>query len=284
MRATHEELGSAGTVGVPFRRGGFRVKQVLYRDTPTLPTHSHPLARVCLTMEGGFRESIGGTDCDCGPGTVLLRPPQAPHQDHFGGIPVRNVLVEIEPGRFEECCGAFGGRFVPTLLNGSLLEGLPEKIDHELRTQDASSPVCIEGLILQLMVSASRLLAALKAPRIPGVVTAAIESIERSFRRTVSLSILAEQLGVAPTRLAQQFQRHQGCSVGEFVRRRRVEFAAGLLRDRKLPISRIAVESGFCDQAHLTREFKAAWGTTPLKFRRGDSDASPGGVPLVPEY
>jgi AraC family transcriptional regulator len=62
-----------------------------------------------------------------------------------------------------------------------------------------------------------------------------------------------------------------------------VEFAAGLLRDRNFAISRIAVESGFCDQAHLTREFKAAFGMTPLEFRRQDSELPPGGVPFVPE-
>jgi AraC family transcriptional regulator len=283
MTLAHQELGSAGTVGLPLRRGGFRVIQVLYRDTPALPMHSHPLARVCLTMEGGFRESIGGTECDCGPGTVLLRPPQAPHRDHFGGAPVRNVLVEIEPGRFDDCRSAFDAPFVPTLLRGSLLDGIPERIDRELRTPDASSDVCIEGLILQLMVSASRLLTALKTPPVPGLVVDAIESIEKSFRRKVSLSGLAEQLGVLPTRLAQQFKRYKGCSVGEFVRRRRVEFAAALLREGQLAISRVAVEAGFCDQAHLTREFKTAFGMTPLKFRRRNAEDFPIRVPLVPE-
>jgi AraC-like DNA-binding protein len=32
------------------------------------------------------------------------------------------------------------------------------------------------------------------------------------------------------------------------------------------------VETGFCDQGHLTRAFKRSTGTTPARFRRRMSD------------
>ena len=40
-----------------------------------------------------------------------------------------------------------------------------------------------------------------------------------------------------------------------------------LLVEGQLPIKAVSQEAGFYDQAHLTRAFRAAFGTTPLQYR-----------------
>jgi AraC-like DNA-binding protein len=63
------------------------------------------------------------------------------------------------------------------------------------------------------------------------------------------------------------FRRHYGCSVGEYLRRRRVHRARQRLAETDLPLAEIATEAGFADQSHLTRMFKRFVGLTPGQYR-----------------
>jgi len=261
-----------GTVGDTICNAGFRLTQAVYRDVPVLPPHSHPLARICLTMEGSFRETIDGRVCECTAGTVLLRPPAAPHDDRIAG-PLRNVLIEIEPRRFEEIRGAFDRGFAPTLVQGAALADLPARIDHELRSLDTPASVSLEGLLLRLLADVSKIAASRRPVSGPDFVDEAAAMIDRSFPAPLRLATLARRVGVGSSRLAQEFRRHKGCSVKDYVRRRRVEFARKVIGETSVPICAVAIEAGFADQAHLTREFRRALGVTPAAFRRGERPA-----------
>jgi AraC family transcriptional regulator len=265
-----------GTVGDPICNAGFRVTQAVYRDVPALPPHSHPLARICLTMEGSFRETIDGQVCECSVGTVLLRPPGAPHDDRIAG-PLRNVLIEIEPRRFEEIRGVFDRGFKPTLVHGAALSDLPARIERELRSLDTPASVSLEGLLLRLLADVSKIAGARRVGPGPAFVEEAAAMIDRSFHAPLGLSTLARRVGVRPSRLAREFRRHRQCTVGDYLRRRRVEFARRALGETSLPICAVAVEAGFADQAHLTREFRKALGITPAAFRRAERPV-PGGA------
>ena len=64
------------------------------------------------------------------------------------------------------------------------------------------------------------------------------------------------------------FKRSTGLPPHQYVIRERTEKAKALLFKTDLPISVVARDCGFSDQAHLTRHFKRAVGTTPARFRR----------------
>ena len=57
-------------------------------------------------------------------------------------------------------------------------------------------------------------------------------------------------------------------TVAELARECRLAEAARMLRGTRRPIAEIAAACGFTDQAHLTRRFHAAYGSTPARFRR----------------
>ena len=73
--------------------------------------------------------------------------------------------------------------------------------------------------------------------------------------------------GVHPSHLAHTFRARLGTSVGEYVRRLRVEWAAERLGDSDAPISAIAIQAGFSDQSHLTREMVRRLGVSPARLR-----------------
>jgi AraC family transcriptional regulator len=57
-------------------------------------------------------------------------------------------------------------------------------------------------------------------------------------------------------------------SVGEYVRRERLDWAVAQLTTTDTPVATVAAEAGFADQSHFTRAFKRHTGLTPGRYRR----------------
>ena len=71
------------------------------------------------------------------------------------------------------------------------------------------------------------------------------------------------------------FRRQKGCTVGEYVRHLRVDFALRQLSETENSLSDIAAAGGFADHSHLTRTFKAHLGLTPSEYRKNLDKVSP---------
>jgi transcriptional regulator GlxA family with amidase domain len=54
----------------------------------------------------------------------------------------------------------------------------------------------------------------------------------------------------------------------QYIREVRVGVARHLLETSNQSLTNIAVQCGFYDQSHFTRQFKASTGITPLDYRR----------------
>ena len=87
------------------------------------------------------------------------------------------------------------------------------------------------------------------------------------FPETLQITQIAAAVGVHPVYLATAFREKFGVTVGEFVRRLRIEHACDELKKGDLPLATIALQAGFVDQSHFSRLFKLYVGTTPAKYR-----------------
>ncbi len=81
-----------------------------------------------------------------------------------------------------------------------------------------------------------------------------------------SLQHLARIAGTGPHQLIRSFRKETGLTPHAYVINRRIERAKSILRRGGSP-GDVALAVGFCDQAHLTRAFKARLGTTPAACR-----------------
>src|SRR5262249_58739901 len=79
---------------------------------------------------------------------------------------------------------------------------------------------------------------------------------------------IAQGAGIHPARLCHGFHEQYGCSVGEYLRQRRVEFACRQLATSDAPLVEIALAAGFADQSHFSKVFKRRMGMTPAAFRQ----------------
>jgi AraC family transcriptional regulator len=86
--------------------------------------------------------------------------------------------------------------------------------------------------------------------------------------RDLTLEAMAEQVGFSPYHFARLFRQTTGESPHQFVLRQRIEKAQYLLRETKIPLASVALESGFANQSHLTRIFKRYLGLTPKAYRQ----------------
>jgi len=85
------------------------------------------------------------------------------------------------------------------------------------------------------------------------------------YAEHVSLAQLASLTGLSPYYLLRVFHKQVGCPPHEYQTQLRVARAKKLLRDG-LPISDVALETGFFDQSHLSRNFKRIVGISPGQY------------------
>lgn len=85
----------------------------------------------------------------------------------------------------------------------------------------------------------------------------------------LNLKIASEELDVNPAYLSREFSRYfDNLSFGEYIRKQRIEKAIQLLDSTDDTLAEIAYLTGFSDQSHFNRVFKAHTGQTPSEYRK----------------
>jgi AraC family transcriptional regulator len=85
----------------------------------------------------------------------------------------------------------------------------------------------------------------------------------------VGLRSVAKEVGMSYCHFSRAFKQSLGMTPTNFIAERRIEHARRLIRETDLPISEIALRSGFSSQSHFTASFRRLAGMTPRSFRRG---------------
>ena len=95
----------------------------------------------------------------------------------------------------------------------------------------------------------------------------AIRYVEDHYDQPVGLQDIASAVGLNPNYLCERFGQVTGISPVKYLTRLRVEHAKGLLLTTDLPVTEVAMRSGFSDSSYFARIFRRAVGRTPSAFR-----------------
>lgn len=246
---------------------GFSLSEALYPEGLTLARHCHAHCFLTLVLEGSYSERHGSRDFQWSEGAIHLLPAGEGHENRFQ-LPVRMLRVAIEPDAFH------GGdperaRFLaePREISGPLSGWLANRMLREFLSQDDVAPLAIEGVVLEMLAESARSGEA-HTSNAPAWLKRVRELLEDSSPDAPGLSHLASVAGVHPVHLSREFHRHYGMTIGEYIRKRRVERASELLSKSELSLSEIASTCGFSDQSHLCALFRKHCGVTPAKFRK----------------
>jgi AraC family transcriptional regulator len=94
----------------------------------------------------------------------------------------------------------------------------------------------------------------------------------------IAIAELANACQLSASHFARCFRLSYGISVHRFLIRLRIEKAKELLKQTKAALSDIAIESGFFDQAALTKQFSQVERVTPSKWRKINAITHPPAV------
>ena len=99
------------------------------------------------------------------------------------------------------------------------------------------------------------------------------EYIDSHLQENIALEVLAGIAQLSVHHFARAFRQTLGIPPHNYIVQRRVERAQQMLRNTELPLSEIAIASGFTDQSHLARHFRTITGVSPSlarhRFRTG---------------
>ena len=91
--------------------------------------------------------------------------------------------------------------------------------------------------------------------------------VEAHLDEDLSITALADIACLSPHHFSRSFKKATGVGPRRYVIQRRLARAQTLLRRTNQPLARVAQETGFADQSHLTSVFRREMGVTPGRFR-----------------
>ena len=247
-----------GQTASSFSTPSFHLSESHYEPQQRLPLHAHENAHFCFVARGSYTELLEGRCIQRRAGDLMFYPAGQPHAENHRDQN-RHFLIELTPRLISDPISA------PQEIRGRTARTIVSRLYREFAEPDDVSALAAEALLLELLAAMGRQ----TIPRASGApwLRRVEEALRTRFAEPIGLHEAAAVAGVHPVHVARVFRRHHGCSIGEFVRRARIDAARSELADGNSPIAEIALRLGFADQSHFHRTFKNITGLTPSEFR-----------------
>jgi AraC family transcriptional regulator len=249
--------------------------RVLVADFPAslhLSRHAHEHPTIAVVISGVFRKDVAGGVQEAAPGTLIAEPAGERHANWFGPRGARVVLLQpLRPREGDESSWRTLFSREPHVSVDPWSAELARRIARELSSPDDLSRLALEGLVLELAVSAARGRPPRVSCRAPAWLARVEELLRVEFIHPPSMQSLALEAGVHPVHLARVFRRHHGCTAASHVRKLRVAWAQQELLRPGATVTEVALAAGFSGQSHFTRAFRQILGLAPGRWRRSQA-------------
>ena len=91
--------------------------------------------------------------------------------------------------------------------------------------------------------------------------------MEQNLTRPIAIAAVADELGMSVRQLERLCREHVGMGPASLYRQLRMRYAHWLVENTDRSVTEIAIEAGFADCAHFSRQFKDAYGLSPSTRR-----------------
>jgi AraC-like DNA-binding protein len=236
------------------------------------PLHVHGEWTIALIERGAARFRLGRAEHVATEGAVVVIPTGVVHSgEPIAPAGYRYRALYLDP----EALGLAVGATTPRAASGTILPpGSPFHRPltnlHRLLGDEAGS-LARESLTFAALGRIAPLLGVAPTRRRPSrraAVRDGCEFLREHSDRHTSLEELARAVGMGGFALVHAFTEELGISPHRYQLALRVERAKRLLRAGETPAA-VALETGFYDQAHLTRVFRRIVGVPPGRFAQG---------------
>lgn len=90
----------------------------------------------------------------------------------------------------------------------------------------------------------------------------------QNYREKINIEELASLAFLSARQFERKFQKIFFRSPSDFILKIRIDASVRLLIETELSITQVAMETGFYDNSHFTRQFKKTMGLSPVQFRK----------------
>ena len=236
-----------------------RVTEVFYPAGMRQDRHRHGYPALSFVASGQYQEHIGRQAHSRRIATLIYHPADESHAVAFDSD-VSVVGVEFR-GREKNMADSLNHS---SSHRNKLVAWLGARLRREMARADNASTLAIDGLISEMLAEGSRAKVLREEKRTAAWLARATDFVHDNFTTTFSLTDVAKTAGVHSAHLSRVFRQKMGCTVGEYVRRLRFEFACQQMLSTTRPLCEVAHEAGFADQSHFHRTFKTHIGRNPL--------------------
>jgi AraC-like DNA-binding protein len=239
--------------------------------------HSHETYTLGL-IEAGIEEfDYGGSLLRAGAGAVALLDPDVVHTGQAAtpaGWRYRVLYPKVSV--LSEVASELGWRtgtpwFPQTVVydaaSAALLRAAHQAAEHGDKLASSSLLRAALAGLLRAHAAPGPALSVARAPRAPQAVGAIRDVLHSRMTDPPSLADLAAMTGLSQFALLRAFRDATGLPPHAYLNQLRVR-RARLLLDDGIPPAEVAAQTGFADQAHLTRHFKRVVGVPPAAYQR----------------
>jgi len=241
------------------------INEVFYPAGMQQDRHHHDSASLSFVASGRYEERLGRQAHSRSMSTLVYHPAGEWHSVAFESD-VRILSIEFrgrEPASI----------FADSLDRGSshrskLVAWLGSRLEREMTRSDNASTLAIDGLLSEMLAEGSRGKVLSGEKGSATWLARATDFLHDNFQAAVTLEEVAQIAGVHSAHLSRVFRQKMGCTVGEYARRLRFEFACQQILSTEGRLCDVASEAGFADQSHFNRIFRTRLGVTPYTYRK----------------
>lgn len=243
---------------------GIAVVETEYQNKVYEGWHSHNNAHITLFLKGGTTEKRKNFSETVGPGSLLFYHSDELHLNQDTLFPSKNINIEINENLLKEL-QISEAIIEKSVQNTTLTKFLVLKIFKECLVADTFSGDTITMLFAQLSNSNSHLE---RFEKSPFWVKSLNELLNDCWNENPNLQDLAQVLNLNPITISKHFPKYFGCTLGEYMRRIKINRSLSLIESNKTNLTEIGFECGFADQSHFIRTFKNQTGFLPKQFQK----------------
>lgn len=251
--------------------------------------HTHDFSELVIILKGTALHMVSGREYELKPGDTFIIHgdlnhlyrnvkdleyvnimfdwsivQQFPHLKKLKGF---QALFFIEPFYRKE--QNFGSRLTLTLSQLKKAEAMVDILLEEYRHDFDGWQAMISSYFTSLLILLSRCYTPNMTEDRQKVLqmAEAVTFIEENYLKAITLKQLSGLACISSRHFVRVFKKNYSLTPMDYVIHLRLNYAAALLKETSLPVSRIAMESGFNDHNYFSRQFRTAFGFSPTNYR-----------------
>ncbi|MFG0258315.1 MAG: helix-turn-helix domain-containing protein [Phycisphaerales bacterium JB043] len=217
-----------------------------------MPTHIDHSPRISVILRGDVEEATSTQLHRRGCLDSVIKPATAPHSTRIGpdGALIFSIRFDVDILPINQYHWKNDSALTRLLLR--------------FHAEATHSPMVNSDLLEQIMSHASDYP---QSDDPPMWMSSLEETLRTIAQRGGSIQQAAEACGVHPVHFSRACRQHLGTTPSHLVRQYRVQLATRLIARGRQPLSEIAYDAGFCDQAHMCRVFRKITGVSPTQYQ-----------------